>query len=221
MNIESHAIPVEGKAVHFLSAGASADTIVLLHGKSFSADTWRKTGTITALGEAGFRAVAVDLPGYGQSAPSEKREDRILGPILDALEIKAAVIVAASFSGWYAFPLLLERPDRVRGFVSAASRGIRKYQAYLQRLTFPVLALWGEKDDLVPMENADLLTASVPNGRKIVIPGGTHASYLSDPERFNQVLLEFVTTCFIGPGGAGTQSSGKPNADLSTETRMS
>jgi abhydrolase domain-containing protein 14 len=196
MKILSNTVQVDEGSVHFLSAGDAANTIVLLHGKSFSAETWRKTGTLSALGDAGYRAYAIDLPGYGQSAPSGKREDQILGPILDAMGISSAVVVAASFSGWYAFPFLLEHPEKIRGFVSVASRGIRKYREYLQRVNFPVLALWGEKDDIVPIENADLLAASVPNGKKVVIPEGTHASYLSDPERFNQEILRFAVACF-------------------------
>lgn len=196
MNIETHTIPVEGNSVHYLAAGESADIVVLLHGKSFNADTWRKTGTLSALAGAGFRAVAIDLPGYGESAPSGQPEERILGAILDALGVTASVVVAASFSGWYAFPYILEHPERVRGFVSVASRGIRTYREYLGRLRFPVLALWGEKDDLVPVERADILVASVPDGRKVVIPEGTHASYLSDPERFNREVCAFVAECF-------------------------
>lgn len=196
MKIETHTIPVDGKTVHFLSAGASVNTVVLLHGKSFSAETWRKTGTLSALAEAGYRAVAIDLPGYGLSGPSGQREDLILVPILDAVGVWSSVVVAPSFSGWYAFPFILEHPERVRGFVSVASRGIRKYREYLGRLRFPVLALWGEKDDLVPVERADILTASVPDGRKVVIPEGTHASYLSDPERFNREVSAFAAACF-------------------------
>ncbi len=200
MTIETNTIPVDGGAVHFLSAGKGGKEIVLLHGKSFSAETWRKTGTLAALADAGYRALAVDLPGYGSSAPSDQHEDQILGPILDAMGISSAVVVAASFSGWYAFPYLLEHPEKIRGFVSVASRGIRKYREHLPRLHFPVLAVWGEKDDLIPIENADLLAAAVPNGRKVIIPEGTHASYLSDPERFNREILGFADACFADAG---------------------
>lgn len=36
------------------------------------------------------------------------------------------------------------------------------------------LAVWGEKDNLIPQEQADLLVGSVRRGRNVVILGGSH-----------------------------------------------
>lgn len=38
-------------------------TVVLLHGQSFQANTWKLIGTLQALGRQNVCAVAVDLPG--------------------------------------------------------------------------------------------------------------------------------------------------------------
>lgn len=46
-----------------LPEGAPKHTVLLLHGASFSSETWLKLGTLQLLAIMGHRAVAVDIPG--------------------------------------------------------------------------------------------------------------------------------------------------------------
>jgi pimeloyl-ACP methyl ester carboxylesterase len=186
-------LDVEGGKVHSLVAGLEdGRPIVLLHGASFSAETWREIGTIEALGGAGYRVHALDLPGFGRSGRSMTSSRTWLKLVLDLIGVERPVVLSPSMSGTYSLPLVTEDPARVSGFIAVAPVAILQYSPVLSRITAPVLAVWGEHDTLIPETQADLLIRSVKNGRKVVIPGGSHAPYMSDPTAFHKVVIEFL-----------------------------
>lgn len=193
MGVRSDLIEVQGGKVHYLDAGpADARPVVLLHGASFQAETWREIGTLAALADAGFRAVAIDLPGYGESPAAQVDPRSWLGELLDRLDLSGPVIVSPSMSGRFSLPLVTGQPERVSGFVAVAPVDIPGHKAALAEITAPVLAVWGEHDRLIPHEYADLLVGRVAKGTKVIIPGGSHAPYMNDAAAFHEALLEFL-----------------------------
>lgn len=95
----------DGTSLRVVEAGPEDGApVVLLHGWAVSAYLWRHT--LAALGAAGYRAYAPDLPGHGLSdAPAEKgaytldafaRRGELL---LDALGLERPPVVAQSMGG--------------------------------------------------------------------------------------------------------------------------
>lgn len=193
MESQSCVVEVDGAAVHYLIEGPDGGpAVVLLHGVSFSAETWKQLGTMRLLAEAGYRVYAVDLPGYGNSAANTGSPRHWLRRLLDALHIASPVIVSPSMSGRYALPLVTEQPDRVAAWVAVAPVALMEYRRQLGQITAPILAVWGEQDRTIPVTHADLLVQAVQRGRKVIISGASHAPYMSDTETFHRELLRFL-----------------------------
>lgn len=95
--ITSQTIKIDSCDVHYLTAGNPKDkSVVLLHGMKFQAATWQELGTLQRLAEAGFYAVAVDMPGFGKSPACSMEQDTVLEQFLYATELKDIVLVGPS-----------------------------------------------------------------------------------------------------------------------------
>ena len=199
---ENLSLQFDGGRVHGLTSGPiSGSAVVLLHGASFSSATWRDIGTIEALTAARYWVYAVDLPGYGGTEQSATAPARWLETLLDKLSIERPVIVSPSMSGRFSLPFLISHPDRAAGFVAVAPVGIQHHRDKLDQIKCPVLATWGERDAIIPLDHAKLLTAAVPKGRVVVIPNAGHAPYMNDAPAFHREVLAFLAEVFPPGGG--------------------
>lgn len=65
-------------------------------------------------------------------------------------------------------------------------------RARLGEVRCPVLVVAGERDTTVPLSAKQALAAGIAGARLVVVPGSGHATTHDEPERFAEVLLEFL-----------------------------
>lgn len=115
-------LQVDGESFRVIEQGAGP-AVLFCHGFPDTADTWRSQ--MRAVAAAGYRAVALDMRGFGQSfAPRDPAlytsmytVGDLVG-VLDALKIDTAVVVGHDWGADHAQRAALMRPDRFRALVS-------------------------------------------------------------------------------------------------------
>lgn len=171
--------------------------VVLLHGKAFNSHTWEQLGTLQLLSQRGYRAVALDLPGFGNSAPSKEASTEagraaLLERALRDLEVQNAVLVSPSLSGHYALPFLMRGHHQLHGFVPIAPTSTQNYtQEQFWAVKTPTLILYGELDHILARESLRQLR-HLPNHSVVKLRNAGHACYLHKPQDFHLVLLAFL-----------------------------
>lgn len=179
--------------IRYRSRGAPADpAVILLHGASFSSKTWVELGTLDLLAAAGWRALAIDLPGFGESTRTTLPPGEVLHAVYLAFELERAVLVSPSASGAYALPFTAREPTRVVGLVACAPIGIPEHVVSLRDSPVPMLLFWGRDDRTVPVRMGEALLNAAREATLVVIEDGGHAAYMDNPTKFHVELVRFL-----------------------------
>lgn len=130
-----------GNRIHLVENGPEDGLpVIMIHGFPESWYSWRHQ--VAAIGDAGYRAIAIDVRGYGRSASPAAIEayamTALVGDvvaIIDDLGVGDAVVFGHDWGAPIAWNTALLRPDRVRGVaglsVPYSGRGdIRPLEAF-------------------------------------------------------------------------------------------
>lgn len=170
--------------------------VLLLHGQAFSSQTWESLGTLNLLAQQGYRAVAMDLPGFGNTPPMEigkmNKADFLL-TFLNTVRLQTPVMISPSMSGQFSIPFVMLHSQRLKGFVPIAPVGTNAYSAeQYQKIQTPTLVVYGEMDTNLGAQSLNNLR-HLPHHSISKIPAARHACYLDEPQKFHDALLDFLT----------------------------
>ena len=82
--------------------------------------------------------------------------------------------------------------DWLFSFLTVPETGLSSEPAAYQRLTMPVLLVWGERDTITPLAQGQHLQQLLPHAELVTLPDVGHIPHLEESEGFNTVLLNFL-----------------------------
>ncbi|KAK3737428.1 hypothetical protein RRG08_010625 [Elysia crispata] len=195
LTLKVHAIEVVNGAAIDGGVGDGL-SVLFLHSGRFTSQNWVDIGTLDRVAASGFRAVAVDLPGKGQtSGPIDRSLNaQFLTALVEAMDLRRLVIVSPSSSGRYTLPFLFKDAPtstaRAVGFVPIAPGGTKDFREKYPDSKLQTLIVYGTDDPEGQTTLDDLKL--LPNSQVLPIEGAGHPCYMEQPDIFHTALLEFL-----------------------------
>lgn len=196
-------VNIDGKKVHFYESKIenAKDTLILLHGKSFKAETWISINADSRINEMGLNFIAVDYPGWGLSEensrfwpPADKYENSALfiEKFSNELKLMKFSLLGASFSGPFIVAYAYKNPNKLNKLLFIGTVWSEDLSEYVRKIDTPSLIIYGSNDSVIPSEASQKYKNSLKNNRFYVVSRARHALYLDKPEEFFKLLGDFL-----------------------------
>jgi pimeloyl-ACP methyl ester carboxylesterase len=172
----------------------------LLYGRGPSIDDW--AAQLLRELDGPLVPVGASMGGYCALALARRAPERILGLVLvgsradaDSFERRRHRVEAIADLRAGKRPPRADEDTDLEHLVAAqeAMRDRLDLTGVVASFGGPLLVCVGDQDELVSVEDAQALAAKALDGRLEVFPGAGHFVALDQRERFNEVLLEFVS----------------------------
>ncbi len=190
-----HSISIRGLKIRYLEKGKGAP-VVLLHGFSFCAETWVEIGLFDELAKE-YHVYSFDMP-YGIKSRSDKFDVKsrdeyaeFLNDLLKMLNIKEPILLGASISGEVTLRYLSSGYSAKTGIVIGPVN-VKSLAPNLNRISVPLLVVWGERDDISSPDNSKILESHVKNSDVHILKEAGHACYMDKPKEFKRIVKDFL-----------------------------
>ena len=99
---------------------------------------------------------------------------------------------------WRAYSSFSDRPTRdaflrtLRSVVDYRGQAVSALNRLHVRSELPTLAIWGEDDQIIPVEHGHAAMAARPGGRLEVLPGVGHFAHVEAPNEVAEIIDDFM-----------------------------
>jgi len=171
-----------------------------LYGRGPSIDDW--AAQLLRDMDGPLVPVGASMGGYCALALARRAPERVVGMVLVASRADADTIdrrrfrqeTIAELRAGYRPPLADEDTDlEYLAVAQEAMRDRLDLTGVAASFGGPLLVCVGDRDDIVSVDDARILADGALDGRLEVFPDAGHFVAVDQPERFNEVLLEFLS----------------------------
>jgi pimeloyl-ACP methyl ester carboxylesterase len=198
-----HTVAQYARDVHHLIEQLALDDVVLVGWSMGSIVSWQY------LRQFGIHRLAAQVV-VSQGPSDLKRDDWPLGMLelgelaglCDAIQEDMAEAFAdfapamfaeapdESTRAWVLHEILRCRPTTATAIL--LSQTLPDARAVLHDLALPTLLVWGRDEKLMPVAAGEWMRDHVPGSQLVVFERSGHCPMLEEPERFNELVSEFV-----------------------------
>jgi pimeloyl-ACP methyl ester carboxylesterase len=146
-------------------------------------------------------------PGATRALPAFQRYERFIGAYAAWLASKSDTVTRRPLLRNATLGLVTRHPgqlpsalaaEQVRGagkpgFTQALEANLNyDFRHRLPEIACPTLIVWGDRDRVITVRDADVYAELIPDSRKVVYHDTGHLSMLERPDAFNALLREFM-----------------------------
>jgi pimeloyl-ACP methyl ester carboxylesterase len=189
----AHQLLDSGLTIHFHREGRSENTLVMLHGLNAHSGSWRKNIPHFS------RTRIVIAPSFPPTLTLDPIEEytNYVNQLLLKLDIRSASLIGNSMGGWIAMRLAILYPTLINSLVLEDTAGVSQNSANdlassLNETKISTLVIWGENDNVIPIEAGMLLNSLLEHNEFIILKGAGHVPHWEKPLEFNAIVERFL-----------------------------
>jgi pimeloyl-ACP methyl ester carboxylesterase len=130
-----------------------------------------------------------------------KKNPLIVERVEDYYVLMDFVMEKKPFIPWHITNVIAEkavknRPINDRIFSDLHGEHQYDFREELKKISAPTLILWGEKDRVIAVENAQIFNRLIPYSKKVILDGIGHMPMIENPKKSAKIYLDFLASIY-------------------------